>query len=123
MKPVCAYCETTAAEAIEAGLAANEDEALRFVLIGESQVLLCPACRKENAEWFDAEIDELLNGPVTFPPGVTALEHVCPEVEFNGGTPEQATLVLRLTERRGDYLYATCPHCQVTVRSLTEEQL
>jgi hypothetical protein len=116
----CVYCERSQGEIIASGAAENEEEALRFVLIGESQVLLCPGCRAKYAAHYDEELDELLNGPITFPPGVTAIEHTCPELEFQGKTEAEATNVL-VMERKGDYYTATCEHCGVTVRSLAED--
>lgn len=97
----------------------NEKD-LRWVLIGDSQVLLCPRCRKENAAWYDEELDELLNDPVTFPPGVMAVEHVCPELEWRGKSAEEAIFILHL-EREGDYYEVACPFCDVRVRSLAPD--
>src|SRR4051812_44905872 len=116
----CVYCEASKDEILARHPGLEPDMALRFVLIKENQVLLCPDCRKKHAAWFDEELDELMNGPVTFPPGVTAVEHVCPELEYQGMSAEDATstLVLERRDGGGDYIYATCPHCEVTVRSL-----
>jgi len=118
---ICAYCEASKEEILASGKAKTDEDALRFVLIGEDTVLLCPDCREKYAAYVDDEMDELLNGPVTFPPGVTAVEHVCPELEFQGKNELEATSILEMV-RDGDYYVATCPHCEVTVRSLADDE-
>lgn len=123
MLDICVYCEESAEELVAKGAANGVDEALRLVSLGDREALLCPDCRCKYAAWFDDELDELMFGPVTFPPGVLVVEHVCPELEFQGFPLEAATSILELTSVEGGepgYLYATCPHCQVTVRSLAE---
>ncbi len=116
----CVYCEDSIADILAKGTASTEEEALTFVVVGDARLLLCPDCRRTYAAHYDAELDELMTGPITFPPGVTAIQHTCPELEFQKKTETEATFVLTMG-RVGEYYTATCPHCGVTVRSLAED--
>ena len=138
----CAYCEATREEVV-AKLAASrlaplqgeeraeaEREALRYVLVnserGLHRVLLCPEDRMYPADhqfagqlrppMTEAEQIELLYAPVELPPGVTALSHHCPMMEFDGFPTEEATFTVEL-ERDGDYMVGYCSECGMSVRS------
>jgi hypothetical protein len=119
---LCSYCERSPRDLVQEGLAEEEDEALQYYKVGENQVLLCGECAERYADENEFNLDALASCPITFPPGVTAVEHTCPALELQGKLAEQATVLLQLT-RNGDYNVVTCEHCGVTVRSLAEDDL
>lgn len=119
---LCVYCERTPTEIVEAGDAETDEDALAYAKIGENQVLLCPKCTDEYVPEPEIGLEELKKAPVSFPPGVTAVEHSCPALDEDGEAPQWSTFVLQMT-RNGDYYSATCPHCGITVRSLAEDEL
>jgi predicted anti-sigma-YlaC factor YlaD len=117
---LCAYCELTEEEIVASGLLEEDELPLTEVRVNDHSVNLCPACR---ARFTSAPADhyaDLLAAPVDFPPGVTAVEHCCPELEFRGIPEDEATFILTM-ERRDAYMWAQCEHCKVVVRSLAEE--
>jgi hypothetical protein len=135
---VCAYCEKgrdeIVAEFAAARLApltveereAMTDEALRFVLVSGNRVLLCPDDRRYPADHVlagelrppltDQEMLELLNAPIDLPPGVTALKHHCPMLEFDGFSEDEASFTVEL-QPEGNYMVGGCTECGMQVRS------
>jgi hypothetical protein len=94
---------------------------LRYVLIGPNRTKLCPDCIAKYAPPGADDLQKLLEGPITFPPGITAVQHCCPEKEFQGATEEEATFVIAMT-KEGEYYVGSCPHCNVVIRSLSEDE-
>ena len=118
---MCTYCERSLEELLESGAARTPEEALQYVLIGDHRTVLCPDCIAAHAPPGAADPQKMLDGPITFPPGVTEMEHCCPELEARGLDEALACFTLHM-ERRHDYYVATCPHCGVTIRSLAEDE-
>jgi uncharacterized protein with PIN domain len=118
---VCAYCERTIPEILDSGATNDPDMALRFVMVGENRTKLCPDCTSKYAPPGADDLHKLLEGPITFPPGVTAVEHCCPELEFRGMDEDDATFVIEMA-RKGEYYVGSCPHCNVVIRSLSEDE-
>lgn len=134
----CAYCERTRDDVVAKIAAARlaplndeeraevEREALRFVLVGNNRVLLClddrvypadhPLAGQLRPAMTEAEQLELLHAPIDLPPGVTALDHHCPMLEYDGFSPEEASFRVELV-RDGDYMVGGCPECGMQVRS------
>jgi hypothetical protein len=108
----CAYCERTASEIV----APAGQDALAFVDVGGNRVLLCPEDRAERTPLTEAEQWELLNQPIDLPPGITALQHHCPMLEYDGFPAEEATSTLQL-RHEGAYMVGNCPECGMQVRS------
>ncbi len=141
MKPIidcCAYCERTRDEVV-AKIAASrlaplqdeeraevEAEALRYVLVSGNRVLLCLEDRVYPADHAlagqlrpaltEEEQIELLNAPIDLPPGITALSHHCPMLEFDGWPEDEATHTIELV-REGSFMVGYCPECGMSVRS------
>ncbi len=109
---VCAYCERD-----EAQIAS--ENALVFVNIGGTRVLLCLDCRQEKPAMSEDEMWELLNAPIDLPPGITALQHHCPMLEYDGFDKAEATSTLELIpdDDKPGFLYAHCGECGMSVRS------
>lgn len=118
---LCVYCEQKPEEIVAAGYAETIDEALLWVKVGQNRIQLCPDCRQKSAPEADEDYEKLLEGPIDFTPGVTAIEHCCPELEFQGKSEEEATTIIQM-EREGGYYWAKCPHCGVVVRSIAEDE-
>lgn len=112
---VCAYCERNAAEVAADTLVPAED-ALQPVNVGGNRVLLCPADRQDRAPMTEEEQWELLNAPIDLPAGITALNHICPMLSYDGYTDEEATIRLDLRPE-GQYFVVNCPECGMVVRS------
>lgn len=118
MYNMCAWCERTDQEIYVEDDLEDIEDALELTQIGDKRVSLCGRCRKLHAPNAKTDYEALLATPIDFPPGVTAIEHTCPELTFQGKSDE-ATFEMILT-REGDYYTATCPHCGATVRSLAD---
>jgi hypothetical protein len=114
--PCCAYCERSAAEIV------NEDnvppdEALRFVLIGGANVLLCPDCCGLREPLNESEVNDLLTAVIDLPPNIRAIEHHCPALEAE--EDPFPVFTVRLT-RQGDYFLGGCEHCGMRLRSAVQ---
>lgn len=117
---LCVSCERSPDKLVELELAPNEDEALEWVLHQGQRKLLCMECRLKYFPSATTDLDKLLEGPIDFPPGVTVVEHTCPQLEYEGKSEAEATLELKM-ERDGAYYHTTCPYCNVSVRSLSTD--
>jgi hypothetical protein len=120
MYTLCAYCERNAAEVCREDGVEDPEDALSHVVVKEKQVLLCTKCRELFAPSAISDIERLLSAPIDFPPGVTAVEHTCPQLQHEGKTEEEATYEV-IMKREGDFYTATCQFCGVTVRSSAAE--
>lgn len=121
---VCAYCERNADEVVAETatsrlLPVSLEEALQFVRVGNNRVLLCPDDRADRTPLTEAEMWELINAPVDLPPGVTALAHHCPMLEYDGFPEKEATYTVELEEddEQPGFLVGRCPECGMSVRS------
>lgn len=120
----CAYCERTAEE-VAAEIAASrleridQEEALRFVMVGNNRVLLCPEDRGGRKPLSEEEMWDLLNSPISLPAGITSIQHKCPLMEMDGFSEEEYTVQLELVpdEEHPGFLYAHCAECGMTVKS------
>ncbi len=116
---LCVYCETTPDELVRLGRATDALEALVWLKVGEFPLLLCHQCVHDHAPasaGIEENYMELLDGPIEFPPGVTAVEHTCPELQYQGKDDEEATFILEM-HREDTHYWATCKFCGVEVRS------
>jgi hypothetical protein len=138
---VCAYCEASREDVVakiaaarlaplnEDELAEVESEALRYVLVGGNRVLLClddraypadhPLAGQLRPPMTEEEQLELLSAPIDLPPGITALAHHCPMLEFDGFPEAEATFqVERIAdEDHPGYLWGKCTEGGMEVRS------
>lgn len=134
----CAYCEKTREEVVAEFVTARlqplqdeeraelEREALRYVLVNGNRVLLClddrrypsdhPLAGELRPALTEEEMIELLNAPIDLPPGITALDHHCPMLEYDGFAPEESTFRIELV-LEGDYMVGACTECGMQVRS------
>lgn len=112
----CVYCERSVAEICREDGIDDPEEATDFVKVGERHIVLCEECRSRFAPDAPTGMDSLLNGPIEFPPGITAVQHICPELRARGLDEEMAEVTLEMQLSDGWYS-ATCPHCGVTARS------
>lgn len=120
MDVCCVYCERNVAEVVAEEALKDPQDALDFYLVKRRRVLLCGPCHHKHAPKAPHAAAVDYDEPVTFPPGVTRIGHICPELIFGGYSEDDATVTLTL-EPSGDYLAATCPHCGILVRSLHAE--
>lgn len=118
---MCAYCERTTAEICKEDDVEDPESALEYAVVGGKRILLCETCRAKFAPQSMADIQAVLEAPVEFPPGITAVEHVCPELQHQGKTEEEAELEL-IMHLEGEWYTVTCPFCGVTARSKAGEQ-
>lgn len=144
MKPIiecCAYCEKTRQEVVAEFAAARlaplqaeelaevEREALRYVVVNGNRVLLCLDDRRYPADHplagelrpalTEQEQLDLLTAPIDLPPGITALSHHCPMLEYDGFSEEEATHTIELVadDDRPGFLWGRCVECGMEVRS------
>jgi hypothetical protein len=99
----------------------NINTGLTNLLINSSVITLCQQCREQFAP--DAPVITPENytqlAPITFPPGITSIEHHCPQLDEQILGDDDASFVLELQlQSDGRYYAAQCPHCQVRIRSL-----
>ena len=73
---LCYYCERTPKDILLIGETESELDALDWVVVGEANVLLCQDCREKYVDDQMADLQRLLEGPIEFPAGVTAVEHL-----------------------------------------------
>jgi hypothetical protein len=116
---VCVYCERTPEEIVAASDVGELAGALRPAIVADNRIELCPRCIRLHAPYGADDPWRLDSAPITFPPGITAIEHHCPELEEEG-FEEEAYFVLEFS-RDGAYYVGWCEHCGVLVRSLAED--
>jgi hypothetical protein len=116
----CAYCERTPEELIAAGEALDDETALHVALVSECRVTLCVECISRFTTPGAADPTRLQAAVITFPPGITAIDHYCVALE-DGGLPEAYCEFTLEFVPEGRYRVGSCPHCGVRVRSLAEE--
>lgn len=97
---ICAYCEEATAS-------------LQYTAVGGRMVILCSRCRADRQPLTPAEVAEWLTAPVEVPPGLLAVEHHCPMLEYDG-FDASITLPLAL---EGAYRRVRCPECGIVIRS------
>lgn len=102
---VCAYCE--------------RDEAvnpLRYTDVAGRMVILCDECRAARPALSAIEVAERLTAPVDLLPGLSAVDHYCPMLEYDGFNDDAAVIRLEL-QPEGDYRRVQCPECGLVIRS------
>ncbi|MEN9935411.1 MAG: hypothetical protein RLZZ387_1990 [Chloroflexota bacterium] len=117
---LCVYCERSPAELVAAGEAVDYESALHDALVSESRIVLCTECLSRFTSPGAADPVRLQRAIITFPPGITAIDHYCVALE-DDGLPEAYCEFTMEFERQGTYFVASCPHCGVRVRSLAED--
>jgi hypothetical protein len=117
---LCVYCERLDAELAVLGLAESAESALEWVRLSSgTTVLLCEECIKRFAPNVRPYQEE---GPIDFPPGITAIDHYCAELEGRGLLEDDCTVVLELEPTEGDFCEVRCPHCGIHLRSLNTKK-
>lgn len=120
----CVYCERTALEVVEAaqvlGAQVEAEEALSYVIVNGSRILLCLECGADKTKLTSEEELALIYAPIDLPEGVTTLEHTCPMKLYDGFSEEEATSIVEL-QREGGYFVGSCPECGMQVRSKAVE--
>lgn len=114
----CAYCERDAGEVVrQSETPVSLSEALVYVQIGQTRVLLCPEDRGERPTLSEQDLWNLLIQPIDLPPGILRLPHHCPMLEYDGFAKDEATFTIEF-EQDGDYMIGHCGECGMSVRSL-----
>ena len=116
----CVYCERSPADIVAAEEALDLESALHQALIADNIILLCVECLSQFTTPGAVDPVRIQHAVVTFPPGVTAIDHFCIALE-EGGLPEAYCEFTMAFEREGNYYFARCPHCGVRVRSLADD--
>lgn len=114
---LCVYCERSSQELVDLGLSDSRDEALEWTKVGDYRILLCLACIYRFTDRLTQEQASFLEGPIIFPPGTEKIEHVCPELMYDGVPEEQAALTIEFIAEPDGFLTGQCPFCGLVVKS------
>lgn len=113
---LCVYCERTIAEICFEDDVGDPEDAVELTSVGGKPISLCGKCRELYAADAKTGFDTILDSPVEFPPGITAVAHICPELRKQGLDEDLAEVELVMALKDGWYS-AKCPHCGVEARS------